>query len=76
MEACVANAAFDSFLVSVTPDYAIQVRPSILEEEDGPMLEHGLKGLQGVVIQLPGRTAERTHPEALAWHLERFRAVT
>jgi hypothetical protein len=38
------HAAFDSFLVSVTPDYSIQVRPSVPEEEDGPMLEHGLKG--------------------------------
>jgi putative restriction endonuclease len=39
------HAAFDSFLISVTPEYSIEVKPSILEEEDGPMLEHGLKGI-------------------------------
>jgi putative restriction endonuclease len=67
------HAAFDNFLVSVTPDYSIEVRPSILEEEDGPMLEHGLKGLRGLVIQLPTRTVERPDRDALARHLERFR---
>ncbi len=35
------HAAFDRFLVSLTPDYSIQVRPSILAEEDGPVLEQG-----------------------------------
>jgi len=38
------HAAFDGFLVSVTPDYGIQVRTSVLEEEAGPILEHGLEG--------------------------------
>ena len=39
------HAAFDSFMLGVTPDYIIQVRSDILEEEDGPVLQHGLKGL-------------------------------
>ena len=67
------HAAFDSLLVSVTPDYAIQVKASVLEEEDGPVLEHGLKGLHGVAIQLPTRTTERPDRDSLAWHLDRFR---
>jgi putative restriction endonuclease len=69
------HAAFDSFLVSVTTDYGIEVRPSILEEEDGPMLEHGLKGLQGVVIQLPTRAPEQSDRDALAVHFEKFRSA-
>jgi len=66
------HAAFDNFLVSVTPDFGIQVRASILEEEDGPVLEHGLKKLQGVAIHLPRRTGEWPDPDALAQHHERF----
>jgi len=31
--------------LGVTPDYIIQVREDILEEEDGPVLQHDLKGL-------------------------------
>jgi putative restriction endonuclease len=49
------HAAFDSFLVFVTPDYSIHVKSSILEEEDGAVLDHGLKWLHGLVIQLPTR---------------------
>ncbi len=37
--------AYDAFIIGVTPDYIIQVRAYILEEEDGPVLQHGLMGL-------------------------------
>ena len=36
------HAAFDRWFFSVRPDYSIEVRKSILEEDDGPMLQHGL----------------------------------
>ncbi len=39
------HSACDAFIIGVTPDYVIQVRADILEEEDGPVLQHGLKGL-------------------------------
>ena len=39
------HSAYDAFIIGVTPDYIIQVREDILEEEDGPVLQHGLKGL-------------------------------
>jgi putative restriction endonuclease len=39
------HAAYDSFILGVTPDYIIHVREDVLEEEDGPVLQHGLKGL-------------------------------
>jgi len=69
------HAAFDGFLVSVTPDYSIQVRASVLEEEDGPILEHGLKGMHGVVIQLPNRKNEHPDRDSLARHFEKFRTA-
>ena len=69
------HAAFDSLLVSVTPDYGIRIRGSILEEEDGPVLEHGLKGLHGLVIQLPRRTKQWPDRDGLARHLANFQSA-
>jgi putative restriction endonuclease len=39
------HAAFDEHFLAVRPDYVIEVRQSILDEEDGPMLRHGLQGM-------------------------------
>jgi putative restriction endonuclease len=47
------HAAFDSFMIGITPDYQIKIRYDILNEEDGPMLQHGLKGLESKRIILP-----------------------
>jgi putative restriction endonuclease len=47
------HAAFDSFILGVSPDYMIQIRPDVLEEEDGPILQHGLKELHGARLLLP-----------------------
>jgi putative restriction endonuclease len=47
------HAAFDRHFLTVRPDYLIEVRRSILEEEDGPMLLHGLKGMHGSQIYVP-----------------------
>ena len=66
------HAAFDQFLISVTPGYSIQVRRSILLEEDGPVLEHALKRLHGVVIQIPSRSQEQPDRDHLAQHLQKF----
>jgi putative restriction endonuclease len=50
------------------------VRRDVLEEEDGPMLRHGLQELQGMNIHLPHRAALRPDREALARRLETFTA--
>jgi hypothetical protein len=47
------HAAYDKQFLTVRPDYVIEVRRSILEEEDGPMLLHGLKGMHDKQIWLP-----------------------
>ena len=47
------HAAFDRQFLTVRPDYTIEVRQSILDEEDGPMLLHGLKGMHGTSIYVP-----------------------
>jgi putative restriction endonuclease len=47
------HAAFDRHFLTVRPDYVIEVRRSILEEEDGPMLLHGLKEMHERQIIVP-----------------------
>ena len=43
----------DRHFLTVRPDYTIEVRQSILEETDRPMLIHGLQGLHDRPIYLP-----------------------
>ena len=47
------HAAFDRYLLGVTPDLEVTVRLDVLEEIDGPMLQHGLQGFQGRRIHVP-----------------------
>ncbi|MFV1980579.1 MAG: HNH endonuclease [Rhodothermia bacterium] len=66
------HAAFDSFMLGVTPDYRIRVRKDLLAEEDGPMLIHALQGLHEQLIQLPQRRDDWPNPDSLAWRYARF----
>jgi len=47
------HATFDSNLIGVTPDYRIEVRKDLLQENDGPMLLHGIQELHKKTIVLP-----------------------
>ena len=47
------HAAFDKLVIGISPDYEVVVREDILEEIDGPMLQHGIKEMHGGTIQLP-----------------------
>lgn len=66
------HAAFDSFFLTVRPDYTIEVRQSILAESDGPMLLVGLKQTHGQTIQLPRSATDRPDRERLERRYERF----
>ena len=66
------HAAFDSFMIGVTPDYVIHVREDILEEEDGPVLQHGLQGLHKTKLILPSLQRHYPSRDALAWRYSRF----
>lgn len=60
------HTAYDRSFFGVRPDLRIEVRPSILTETDGPMLEHGLKRIHGTGISVPRKKEHK--PEA--WRLE------
>jgi putative restriction endonuclease len=70
------HAAFDSYFFTVTPDYRVAVRPSILEEVDGPMLIVGLQEIHGRAIELPAAVRLRPDQDRLARRLERFREAS
>jgi putative restriction endonuclease len=67
------HAAFDSFIIGISPDYQIEVRRDILDEEDGPMLLHGLKGMRGREILLPRSEILRPDRQLLDRRFEQFR---
>lgn len=67
------HAAFDSYFITVDPDYRVLIRSDVLEESDGPMLRHGLQELHGSRIDAPRRAEWKPSREGLAVRLERFR---
>ena len=69
------HAAYDNFFLGIRPDYRIEVRQDVLEEEDGPMLRHGLKGLNGGRLLVPRSHEARPAPERLEVRYEMFRAL-
>lgn len=69
------HAAFDRFFLGLRPDYVIEVRRDILEEEDGPTLVHALQRLHGTPIILPHRAAQRPARELVEERYERFRTA-
>lgn len=66
------HGAFDRFFIGVRPDYVIQVRPDLLDEEDGPTLKHAIQGLHGASITVPRATELRPSIELLSNRYERF----
>ena len=67
------HAAFDRYFIAVRPSYLIEVREDVLDEEDGPMLLHGLKGLHMQEIHLPRTRALYPDPERLDWRYSKFK---
>lgn len=69
------HAAFDRFFLAVRPDRIIEVRPDILEESDGPTLQHAIQGLHGQPIVLPKRLTDQPAVQFLSERYERFLEV-
>jgi putative restriction endonuclease len=67
------HAAYDRQFLTVRPDYIIEVRQSVLDEEDGPMLLHGLKGMHHQAIVLPNSEAQRPDRNRLEMRYEAFK---
>jgi putative restriction endonuclease len=69
------HSAFDLGILGIAPNLRVHVREDILRETDGPMLEHGLKGMEGREIVVPSSADLRPNPDFLAERFDRFRAA-
>jgi putative restriction endonuclease len=64
------HAAFDRSLMGIRGDLVVVIRKDVLDEEDGPMLLHGLKECHGHKLrEVPRKQSERPNPDFLE---ERF----
>jgi len=66
------HAAYDAGLIGIDPDLRIHVSERLLALHDGPMLEHGLKGLQGRLIRTPRDTRAAPDRERLSARFDLF----
>jgi putative restriction endonuclease len=70
------HAAFDGLLLGITPDYTVAIRADVLEETDGPMLQHGLKELHGAGMVLPRDKQSWPDKDALDDRYQRFKLAS
>lgn len=69
------HAAFDRNILGIRPDLVVQVNRRILEEEDGPMLLHGLQNIHGTTIRTPARRELRPSEDNLTTRFDAFLAA-
>ena len=67
------HAAFDNYIIGITPDFNVKVRQDILEEIDGPMLKYGLQSLNNNKLILPNHIHDWPDRERLEQRFEKFR---
>ncbi|CAG4968822.1 HNH endonuclease [Novilysobacter luteus] len=70
------HAAFDLNYLGITPAFRVEVRQALLDEIDGPMLQHGIKALHGEQMVLPKSRASRPSIQRLEARFERFLGAT
>lgn len=70
------HTAFDRNVIGVRPDLAVEVRVDVLEEVDGPMLQHGLQGFHGTVLTVPRAEGLQPNRDFLAERYELFRKAS
>lgn len=66
------HAAFDLNYLGITPHLKVEVRKELLEEVDGPMLQHGIKAMHGEKILVPKSNALRPSTLRLEKRFEKF----
>ncbi len=68
------HAAFDRNILGIRPDLVVEIRRDILQEEDGPMLRHGLQALHGQDLVVVPRARElKPDPARLDERYQLFR---
>lgn len=55
------HAAYDGYLIGISPEYEVRVDQQLLDEVDGPMLQYGLQSMHGTQLTLPA--LRKDHPD-------------
>ena len=66
------HSAYDSFLIGIDPDYKIHVAPQVLDEQDGPVLQH-IKDLDDQKLWVPTSTSEQPSKKYLEQRFSVFK---
>lgn len=70
------HAAFDGNIIGIDPDLVVHVREDILLEVDGPMLQHGIKDMDGKhLVVVPRKPIDRPARDLLDVRFSRFRSA-
>lgn len=70
------HAAYDSNILGIRPDCVVQIRSDLLDEIDGPMLQHGLKERHNQrLMVLPKMRSEQPGAEFLEFRYELFQGA-
>ncbi|MEX0731091.1 MAG: HNH endonuclease [Aquisalimonadaceae bacterium] len=66
------HGAYDADLIGIDADGRVHISDALMETMDGPLLETGLKALNGQRIRLPRNAAHHPDKDSLALRYERF----
>lgn len=66
------HAAFDQNFLGITPTYKVEIKTTLLDEIDGPMLQYGIKAMHGQSILLPRSKESRPDKQLLEKRFQRF----
>ncbi|WP_448627691.1 HNH endonuclease [Geodermatophilus sp. URMC 64] len=70
------HAAYDRNILGIRPDYTVEIHQRLLNEIDGPMLQHGLQGHHGhPLMKLPSARRDRPDTDRLMERYQLFRAA-
>lgn len=67
------HAAYDQLYLGIRPDLVVEINQDLLDEEDGPMLLHGLQEMHAQRLHVVPRGRSRPDQNRLEWRFERFR---
>lgn len=67
------HAAYDARFLGVRPDLIVEVNEDLLDEVDGPMLQHGIQALHRQPLRVvPESRVDRPNQDRLEWRYQQF----
>ena len=67
------HAAYDARFLGVRPDLVVEVNEDLLDEVDGPMLQHGIQALHRQPLRVvPKKRVDRPNRDRLEWRYQQF----